>query len=64
MEKKIRENIKRANSVGFVACYRGKEIAFARDFGTLAKKSKVKVLLGKKDFIIKHNVPEGMIAVY
>lgn len=50
--------------VGFVACYRGKEIAFAKRFDTLVNKPSVKRKLGNKGLLIKHTVPEGMIAVY
>ena len=51
-------------SSGFVACYRGKTIATARNFDTLANKAEVRQLLGNKKLVIKHTVPEGMIAVY
>lgn len=51
-------------SIGFAACYKGKTIATAQSFDTLANKREVKELLGKKGLVIKHTVPEGMIAVY
>lgn len=52
------------HGVGFVACYRGVDIAFAADFDELVSKPKVKSRLGQQDLIIKHIIPEGMIAVY
>jgi len=52
------------NGVGFVACYKGKEIASSASFKNLANNSKVKALLGDKNLVIKHNVPEGLIAIY
>ena len=58
------KSVKIARGIGFVACYEGKEIAFAKDFGVLLRKSLVKERMGHKSFIIKHNVPEGMLAVY
>jgi hypothetical protein len=48
----------------YIACYKGKEIASSADFKSLANKANVKVLLGDKDLVIKHNVPEGLIAIY
>jgi len=59
-----RKSMKIAHGIGFVACYEGKEIAFAKDFGVLLRKSVVKERIGHKSFIIKHNVPEGVLAVY
>ena len=50
--------------IGFVACYRGVIIARASSFDTLMEKPPVKERLGKRDLVIKHTVPEGMIAVY
>ena len=50
--------------VGFVACYKGKEIASSSNFRDLATQAKVKALLGDKNLLIKHNVPEGLIAIY
>lgn len=60
----IRKSIHSTNGVGFVACYEGKEIAFARDFNVLINKALVKDRMGHKSLVIKHNVPEGVIAVY
>lgn len=51
-------------SVGFVACYKGKPIATTQSFGKLVNKKKVKQLLGNKDLLIKHTNPDGMIVVY
>ena len=50
--------------VGFVACYKGKEIAYAVTLKELATKTTVKAMLGKKNLVIKHNVPENLIAIY
>ena len=50
--------------VGFVAYYRGKTIASSANFKTLANQPKVKALLGDKNLVIKHTVPEGLIAIY
>jgi len=52
------------NGVGFIACYKGKEIASSANFKELANKTNVKPLLGDKNLLIKHNVPEGLIAIY
>ena len=52
------------HGVGFVACYQGTEIAFARSFKDLANTAKVKKLLGDKDLVIKHYVPENLVAIY
>ena len=52
------------NGVGFIACYKGKEIASSDNFKDLASNAKVKALLGDKNLVIKHNVPEGLIAIY
>ncbi len=49
---------------GFMACYKGKTIAATVSFDVLLKEEKVKRLLGSKDLVIKHTVPEGMIAIY
>lgn len=48
----------------YIACYRGKKIASSSDFKSLANKAKVKALLGDEELIIKHYVPEGLIAIY
>lgn len=64
MKKRAETKREEAKSVGFVAYYQGEEIAFAEDFGTLTDKPKVKALLGEKNLVIKHTVPEGMLAVY
>ncbi|MFC1956303.1 hypothetical protein ACFLWZ_07325 [Chloroflexota bacterium] len=53
-----------SQTLGFIACYKGQTIASARSFDLLAQKAEVLALLGNKDFIIKHTVPEGMLAVY
>ncbi len=55
---------KKLKIVGFMACYNGKTIAREQSFGKLVQNSKVKGLLGKKNLVIKHTVPEGMIAIY
>jgi len=52
------------HNIGFIACYYGKEIASAERFDQLMNRANVKALLGNKDLIIKHNVPEDLIAVY
>lgn len=49
---------------GFMACYKGKTIAATESFETLLKEDTVKRLLGNRDLVIKHTVPEGMIAIY
>lgn len=49
---------------GFMACYKGETIASAQSFDKLANNAEVRELLGKKGLVIKHTVPEGMIAVY
>ena len=59
-----RKPVKIAHGFGFIAYYQGAEIAFAKDFGVLLGKSLVKERMGSRDLVIKHNVPEGMIAVY
>ena len=59
-----RKSVKIAHGVGFIAYYQGEEIAFAKDFSVLVGKSLVKERMGNKYLIIKHTVPEGMIAVY
>ncbi len=58
------KRVNKSQTLGFIACYRGQTIASARSFDVLAQKAEVLELLGKKDFIIKHTVPEGMLAVY
>lgn len=42
------------HGIGFVACSKGKEIAFSRNFKDLANTARVKKLLGDKDLVIKH----------
>ncbi|HEX75764.1 MAG TPA: hypothetical protein G4O12_04185 [Dehalococcoidia bacterium] len=64
MKKKVKEEFDRVQGSGFAACYDGKTIATARSFETLANKPKVRELLGNKKLVIKHTIPEGMIAVY
>jgi hypothetical protein len=59
-----REFVKIEHGFGFIAFYQGEEIAFAKDFGVLLRKSPVKERIGSWDLIIKHNVPKGMIYVY
>ncbi len=63
MEKKKRQTLPE-HGVGFVAFYKGKEIAFSRSFKDLANTAKVKTLLGDKDLVIKHYVPENLVAIY
>ncbi len=50
--------------VGFIACYRGRNIAYAPDLKELMAKSRVQALLGNKDLVIKHTIPENLIAIY
>ncbi len=50
--------------VGFIACYKGKNIAYAVDLQELIGKAKVQALLGNKDLVIKHTIPENLIAIY
>jgi hypothetical protein len=50
--------------VGFMASYKGKTIAQEQSLGKLVQSPKVRGLLGKKELVIKHTVPEGMIAIY
>jgi len=64
MKKGAKGRLHGLQGSGFTACYNGETIATARSFETLANKPKVKELLGNKKLIIKHTVPEGMIAVY
>ena len=52
------------HGVGFIACYKGKEIAFSPSFKDLANTARVKTLLGDKDLVIKHYVPENLVAIY
>ena len=49
---------------GFAACYKGETIAVAQTFDKLVNKEEVEKLLGNKDLLIKHTVPEGTIVVY
>ncbi len=58
------KRVSKSQTLGFIACYRGQTIASARSFDVLAQKAEVLALLGKRDFIIKHTVPEGMLAIY
>ena len=51
-------------SGGFAASYKGETIAVARSFEKLINKGEVRELLGNKDLLIKHTVPEGMVVVY
>ena len=64
MQKKVKGRSHELRGGGFAACYNGETIATARNFETLANKPKVRELLGNKKLVIKHTVPEGMIAVY
>ena len=64
MKEKVKGRLHGLQGSGFAACYNGKTIATARSFETLANKPKVRELLGNKKLVIKHTVPEGMIAVY
>lgn len=50
--------------VGFIACYKGKEIAYAVTLKELTTEKRVKAMLGKKNLVIKHSVPENLIAIY
>jgi hypothetical protein len=52
------------STTGFIACYNGRKIASAANLHELANRAKVKALLGKKGLLIKHNIPEDLIAVY
>ena len=63
MNKKPCQNPKH-KKVGFTAFYQGKEIASAASLQELANKAKVKSLLGQKDLVIKHSVPEDLVVVY
>lgn len=58
------KRVSKSQTPGFIACYKGQTIASARSFDVLAQKAEVLELLGKRDFIIKHTVPEGMLAIY
>jgi len=60
--EKKKESLTRG--VGFIACYKGKEIASAASLKDLTDRARVKSLLGKKDLVIKHTVPENLIAIY
>ena len=48
----------------FVAYYEGKAIARARTFEGLVKMRRVKFLLEKKEFIIRHVTPGGAKVIY
>jgi hypothetical protein len=50
--------------IGFIAFYKGKNIGYASDLKDLVSKARVQALLGNKDLIIKHTVPENLIAIY
>ncbi len=50
--------------VGYVAFYKGEQIASAVDLKQLANRKKVKVLLGDEALVIKHSVPGNLIAIY
>jgi hypothetical protein len=63
-ENRQTKKTKKAQRIGFVAYYHGKEVASSTDFGKLTNNAIVKELLGHKEFVIKHNVPEDVIAVY
>lgn len=56
--------LSKTHKVGFVACYKGKEIAYSPSFKELASSARVKALLGDSNLVIKHNVPENLIAIY
>lgn len=58
------KQISKKRGVGFVACYKGKDIAYSTSLKGLTDKEKVKTLLGKKDLVIKHTVPENLVAIY
>ena len=51
-------------TIGFAAYYNGQKIARSTHLGKLTNNKKVKPLLGKANLIIKHTVPEDVIAVY
>ncbi len=53
-----------SSKVGFIACYKGRDIAYAGDLKELMGKAKVQALLGNKDLLIKHTIPESLIAIY
>lgn len=64
---KVKQNVSPRSigfGIGFVACYKGKTIASASSFDKLSDRAEVRELLGKKGLVIKHTVPEGMLAVY
>lgn len=63
-EKDKEKYIKSPRGIGFVACYKGEIIASASSFDKLSNRAEVRGLLGKKGLVIKHTVPEGIIAVY
>jgi hypothetical protein len=65
MAEKDKLRLKRGQGyIGFVACYKGRTIATSRTFEGLANRREVRGLLGNKDLVIKHTVPEGKIAIY
>jgi len=64
MGKRSKTKLAERNDVGFIACYEGHEVAHAASLQELSNRVKVKQLMGKKGLVIKHNVPEGLFAVY
>jgi hypothetical protein len=60
------QKIQKATSskIGFIAFYKGKNIASASDLKELVEQTRVHELLGDKDLIIKHTVPENLVAIY
>ncbi len=53
-----------SSKVGFIVCYKGRDIVYAVDLKELMGKAKVQALLGNKDLLIKHTIPESLIAIY
>ena len=65
MKKEVEGGSKKVlQGPGFAACYKGKTIATARSFDKLIDKGGVRELLGNRDLLIKHTVPEGIVVVY
>jgi hypothetical protein len=54
----------RRSTISFAACFEGQNIATAKNLEVLLNRKAVKKLIGNKGLIIKHIVPEGMIAIY
>ncbi|MDP2920325.1 MAG: hypothetical protein Q8O43_08935 [Dehalococcoidia bacterium] len=52
------------SKIGFAAYFHGRQIASSVSFDRLAKNARVKPLLGKEGLVIKHTVPEDIVAVY